>query len=205
MQFLIETICLTAGEALPCKPPKWTSFDYYDNHEPSPAGTTAGKDFKLGQLVELLVAGKDDICDSLACKKPGRDHAVYWMHSNERISISLATIPLADADDDPTAELDLEASTPPFESTHPRISLWTTCKICHASTKPMLMSAATYAYSFAKFAELLLYDPKFVPLPDLCEHAMNDREALVRSFSIGRTVVSMEVDQIECVFRLFGG
>lgn len=203
MQFLVETICLTAGtDALPCKPPKWISFDYFNSHDPSPhAGTTAGKDFKLGQLVELFVAGKDVVCGSAACKKPGHDHAVYWMHSNERISISLATIPLPV--DEPTAELDLNATTPPFESTHPKICLWTICKTCHATTAPMLMSAATYSFSFAKFAELLLYDPNFVPLPDLCEHAMKDREALVRSFSIGRTVVRIEVDQIECVVSSF--
>lgn len=64
-------------------------------------------------------------------------------------------------------------------------------------TTPALLSPATYAISFAKFAELLLYDANFVPLPELCEHSSRDRGVLVRSFAVGSTVVRIVVDQIE--------
>ncbi|KAL8277105.1 hypothetical protein RQP46_010533 [Phenoliferia psychrophenolica] len=64
---------------------------------------------------------------------------------------------------------------------------------CKLST----LSPASYAFSFAKYAELVLYNSDFVPSPELCEHASHDRNALVRSFAVEGTVVSLGVDQIE--------
>ncbi|SCV71668.1 BQ2448_3256 [Microbotryum intermedium] len=86
--------------------------------------------------------------------------------------------------------LDIEA---PFVV--PRITVWTSCK----ATEPSLLSTASYAFSFAKWTELSLYDPNCVPLPDFkYSHATDERGALVRSFAIDRrTVVKMVRDQIE--------
>ncbi|KAK4699611.1 hypothetical protein P7C70_g6650, partial [Phenoliferia sp. Uapishka_3] len=184
MHFLAETACTSAGPTeVPCKPPTWLTFDYWDeSHTPPLEGRPA--DVPLGQLIERLILGRDVACATPSCKRPGSEHCSYWMHNKQRISVSLSSLTPASA-------------TTPL-STNPRdIAAWTTCKTCHAQTPITKLSPASYAYSFTKYAELLLYDSGFVPTPVLCEHASGDRNALVRSFAIGEDVVSLEVDDIE--------
>lgn len=196
MHFLVETSCPDAGPTTPaCKPPQWLSFNYWDEDARRYCGAKEGRpDVTLGQLVERLVANKDAPCDTPGCKYFGIDHCTHWMHSKERISVSLSTIPSSPLDEsEPIVNLPL----PKFETTRPRIGVFTTCRTCHAQTPVSLLSAAAYAFSFAKYAELVLYDSDFVPLPELCDHASTDRNALVRSFVKGRTVVSLGVEQIE--------
>lgn len=186
MHFLVETACKDAEpSAQSCKLPQWLTFDYWEDISTLASEAKEDRpDNTLGQLLERLVAGQDVACDG--CKRPGREHCSYWMHNKERISVSLSAHPAAPA-----------APEQPNDSTRPRIGAWTTCRTCHAQTPVTALSAAAYAFSFSKYAELVLYNSEFVPLPELCDHASNDRNALVRSFSLGSTVVSLAVDQIE--------
>jgi hypothetical protein len=203
MQFLVETVCVNApAGTFPCKPPRWLSFYYYQAEVDSESECVAAQDSTLGQLIERLVHGRDSPCEAPTCKKLGKEHCLIFMHNKERLCISLSTMNIADPEiaiepdsASPSDLAELEA-TPP-DSTRPRIATWTTCKICHAMTEPFLLSAATYSFSFAKWAELIIYHPNFVPHPGLCEHASEDRGALIRCFSMGKTVVSIAVDQIE--------
>lgn len=191
MQFLMETVPNSVGEAtVPCKPPKWLSFGYYST-SPSPidSGTSFAPDITLGQLLERLANAKDDPCETPGCKKTGLDHIIHWMHSKERISLKMSMLPSS-----ATLSPEVESF---LEPTRPRITSWTTCRACHAMTLPTVLSLATYLFSYAQFCELAIYDPHFIPYPDICEHASQDPNVLVRSFALGRVVISIELDPIE--------
>ncbi|SCZ98306.1 BZ3500_MvSof-1268-A1-R1_Chr7-1g09091 [Microbotryum saponariae] len=212
MQFLVETIRSDATSGTPpCKPPKWLAYDYYFDGSTSSeidgdTGTRSA-DSTLGQILERLVRRKDGPCESAMCKAAQREHCLVLMHSKDRLSISLNELK-----DDVTVDGDAVEGIPSETgsllkklntleqdptSLVPRIASWTSCKRCQASTEPTLLSATSYAFSFAKWTELLLYDPNFAPLPDLCSHATDEKGALVRSFAIERTVVRIVMDQIE--------
>ncbi|SCV71037.1 BQ2448_3799 [Microbotryum intermedium] len=213
MQFLVETVRSDAtSRTPPCKPPKWLAYDYYSDgsaHSDIDGDvSTRPADSTLGQILERLVRKKDEACESPTCKMLQRDHRLVLMHSKDRLKISLSDLnddvlvegkgagtPEACDTGNLLAELNSLEQDP--ASLVPRIAAWTSCKICQASTEPSLLSAASYAFSFAKWTELLLYDPNFVPLPDLCSHATDEKGALVRSFAIDRTVIKMVMDQIE--------
>lgn len=65
-------------------------------------------------------------------------------------------------------------------------------------TTPSLLSVAAQSFSFTKWAELVIYDVDFVPMPELCEHASSEqRTTLVRCFAMGGTVVSVAAEKIE--------
>ncbi|KAI5475980.1 hypothetical protein MNV49_000539 [Pseudohyphozyma bogoriensis] len=194
MQFLVEAACPDAeGELQQCKAPKWLAFSYFVNHLSGEQAYLA-PDVSLGQFIEQLVDRRDLPCETAGCKKVGREHVLQWMHSKERISVSVASMEAVVEKTSEEKSVELHGTTEP---SRPRISTWTTCKTCQARTPPSLLSLASYLFSFSKFAELLLYDPDFVPMPELCAHASTDRNALVRSFAIGKTVVNISLDEIE--------
>ncbi|GAA5878561.1 hypothetical protein JCM1840_007450 [Sporobolomyces johnsonii] len=186
MQFLVQTVRNDAPPGtLPCEAPRWLKFNYYENRAAGDPDHFVAEDTTLEAFVERLVHRQHLRCSS--CGKPNRDHSLVLMHQNERLEVSLASLP------DPHPGLDHD---PSLHSATPQIAFWQTCKTCQSMTPPKRLSIAAASYSFAKFAELLLYDVNLIPLPDLCEHASEDRCALVRSFLIGRTVVEIRVGMI---------
>lgn len=191
IQFLVETVLNHAApDTLACRVPQSQSFSYYQNDQLSTDSTSnATRDLTIGQTIERFVEDRDLLCDAVGCTKLRHDHTTYYMHSKERIGISLSFLV-----NDPNSPSVVEES---YDSVRPRISTWTTCQICHTMTDPHLLSTASLCFSFAKYAELLLYDPDVLPYPDLCEHAMKDRGALLRNFAIGKTVVTLKMDKIE--------
>jgi hypothetical protein len=84
MQFLVETIRDEPG-ARPCKTPRWITCDYYDKGPPGDdARDPASENVSLGRLIESMVEERDRMCETVGCKKLGRDHSVYWLHSTVR-------------------------------------------------------------------------------------------------------------------------
>lgn len=161
MQFLIETVSQPQDSTtLPCNPPRWTTFNYYDESDPKEdtGGATFARDMTVGEFVERTIASEDVPCN--VCKKTGMEHYTYWMHSKERISVSLAKVTPAD-----DSTIDTNNLRSPPRSIEPRIFCWTTCKTCQLfeTTPRALMSPGTYLFSFSKFCELILYDSNFYP------------------------------------------
>lgn len=191
IQFLVEVVLNHApADILACQPPQSQAFSYYQHDQPFTDSTyTSTRDLTIGQTIQQFVDDRDLPCDATGCTKLRHAHTTYYMHSKERIGISLNFLA-----NDPNITSEVEENS---NSVQPRISTWTTCQICHAMTDPHLLSTASLCFSFAKYVELLLYDPDILPYPDLCEHAMKDRGALLRNFCIGKTVVTLKMDKIE--------
>lgn len=83
MQFLVETIRDEPG-ARPCKPPSWITCDYYAKSAPGVDGSPQTENVSLGRLIESMVEERDWVCETVGCKKLGREHSVYWLHSTVR-------------------------------------------------------------------------------------------------------------------------
>ncbi|BGP15197.1 hypothetical protein JCM10213v2_003156 [Rhodosporidiobolus nylandii] len=179
MQFLIQTVCNDAPPgALPCRAPRWTTFAFYAHLPHSHKNPSLAEDSTLAAVIEQLVAKKDELCAASQCSKPNSKHSLVFLHGKERLEVSLAAL-------EGTGE-----SEGKDDEEKKQISTWTTCKTCHAMTTPKPLSAAAGSYSFSKL------DPNLVPLPDLCAHASEDREALVRNFAIGKAVVEIRLGSI---------
>ncbi|GAA5907063.1 hypothetical protein JCM6882_005159 [Rhodosporidiobolus microsporus] len=183
MQFLAQTVRIDAPPGtLPCRAPRWVTFPFYQHASPTPTNPSLTEDATLSSVVRQLVSKKDANCT--ACSTAHGDHKLVLMHHKERIEVSLRALPDKLARDAEDAD-------------EHRILTWTTCATCHAMTAVKALSPAAGAFSWAKWCELVLYDPNLVPTsPDLCEHALSDREALVRSFAVGDTVVEIRLGNI---------
>lgn len=183
MQFLVETVLKdTTQSPLPCRPPRWITYNYYDRRPVTTQDPTRLPDLLLGQFIEQMVAGAEVACEHGECQGRGRDHELGMMHAQERIRISVS----------PLSGVTLPGATP-LAGELPGIFLWTACQVCAAQSPVHAMHSATRLFSLAKYFELLLYDASFIPSPDICEH---DRKDFVRLFALGDMVVELRVASI---------
>jgi hypothetical protein len=153
-------------------------YQHQPSASPSPSFVP---DPSLATFLTQLVEKKDKLC--IACSSLNGEHSFVICHNRERIELSIRSVDEHDG-------------------LGPLLKTWTTCRRCLAATSPKPVSPVSASLSFAKFLELLLYDGELVPLPDLCEHASVDRGALVRSFSLGGSVVEFRINSIAFVLRL---
>ncbi|GAA5855603.1 hypothetical protein JCM8547_001612 [Rhodosporidiobolus lusitaniae] len=195
MQFLVQTVRNNAPPGtLPCQAPRWVTLPFFQHRPPTSSNPSLAEDSTLAATIKQLVKKQGSLCTT--CSVASAEHSLVFAHHKERIEVSLRTVEtsVAEKDDDPKNEK--KEHDDEHELDHPPILTWTTCKTCRAATEPKALSAAAGSYSFAKFLELVLYDPNLVPLPNLCEHASSDREALVRSFEVQKTIVEIRLSGI---------
>ncbi|KAJ3189277.1 hypothetical protein HDU85_002905 [Gaertneriomyces sp. JEL0708] len=163
-----------SGANIPCQPPQILSIEYYQ---------TEGDHFQdrtLGQFVQLLCAKANGLCPDSMCGKPMGQHVVTYTHNRARISVSVQPV------SNVLANSSVDSS---------QIYMWTGCRDCDSSTDVLPMSDATWHYSFAKFLELLYYNPSFV-CTTLCSH-MENRQSVRRFFRLRDQIVMFDYDPID--------
>ncbi|GAA5994179.1 1-phosphatidylinositol-3-phosphate 5-kinase [Rhodotorula paludigena] len=182
MQFLLQAVRRgSMSDSPPCYTPHWVTLSFYQAAHPSLANTTSSDDATLECFFRQLVRERDEACET--CASPKYEHSVVLMHQRERITITLVSH--RRSSDDHAAMGDEP------------IVAWTQCATCAASSPSQPLSQASGGFSLAKFLELLLYDSNFVPRPDLCEHAAQDRHELVRCFSTREATIEFKLDSID--------
>ncbi|GAA5962584.1 hypothetical protein JCM3765_003738 [Sporobolomyces pararoseus] len=161
MQFLLQVRPKDAPVgATPCEPFKWLTTHYCDSRL---SNDQSLPDTSIEAFVRNLVMRRDDKCSH--CDQLHEDHVIVLLHHDEKIEITLSTLETLEVQD--------------------QIAIWNSCGICKAQTTRARLSGTAGSFSFAKFIELILYDPNFIPMPELCEHASSERSALVRCFALG--------------------
>ncbi|GAA5823555.1 hypothetical protein JCM11251_000679 [Rhodosporidiobolus azoricus] len=184
MQFLAQNVCKYAPPGtLPCQAPRWVTVPFYQPGSPTPTNPSLATDVCLSTVIRQLASKRDALC--AACSNSNGEHTLVLMHHKERIEVAVRQLP--------------DLSTPSRdESDHEQLIMtWTTCRTCHAMTSVKPLSAAAGNFSWAKWCELVLYDPNLVPShPNLCEHVLSDKEACVRSFALEGSVIEIKLGSI---------
>ncbi|GAA5892561.1 uncharacterized protein JCM6883_007398 [Sporobolomyces salmoneus] len=166
MQFLVQVVPKDAAVGTsPCEPFRWLTLYYFDSHL---SDDRSLPDMRLETFIRNFVLRQSDRCTR--CDRPHGEHILVLLHHDERIEVSLSHIEAPN--EGPTG-----------------ISTWNSCGMCQARSPSTPLTSIAGSFSTAKFIELLCYDPNFVPMPELCEHASTERSALVRCFAIGTSVV----------------
>lgn len=102
--------------------------------------------------------------DFHGCHQLIKDHVLSFSHDTGRIIVFFASTDTASRVNDKQNGNKKEPRT--------CIEIWQSCTECDQATRPILMSKATFQFSFAKYLELLLYSDKFAIAPALnCQHA----------------------------------
>lgn len=106
------------------------------------------------------------------CQQLIKDHVLCFSHNAGRINVFFAS-----TDPVPQEENDKNESVKSSG-----IEIWQTCAECDQATHPVLMSKATYQFSFAKYLEFLLYNDKFATAPALNCHHANTKSNIIHQF-----------------------
>ncbi|KNC99530.1 uncharacterized protein SPPG_04921 [Spizellomyces punctatus DAOM BR117] len=162
-----------SGSNIPCRPPEILTIEYYQK---------LGQHFQdrsLGQFVELLCNKAKGLCPDAMCGKPMGQHVITYTHNHGRISVSVREAPQ-------------RLGSPPEPD---QIYMWTGCRECESTTDIVPMSTGTWHYSFAKYLELLYYNPYFV-CGTVCSH-IHTRENVRRFFRLRNEIVVFEYDYID--------
>ncbi|KAI9348296.1 hypothetical protein DFJ73DRAFT_438887 [Zopfochytrium polystomum] len=185
---------------LPCQQSKLLTVEYY-----SKSGNF--QDRTLGQYIIMLCLRSDTPCrDGVCGGRPMGGHVTTYTHHNAKVVVTVkAGLPPKSiaVDSDPYLQLQT-------------IVMWSECKDCGARTPFLPMSDSTWLYSFGKYLEVLIYNPKFFPNAtrfgpprfgqSACEHAgkgSDARRKLRRCFGYRWRVIAIEVEDIK-VFELRG-
>lgn len=174
MQFLVQVLPKEAPVGTPpCEPFNWLTFRYFESETLS---NRSAPDASLEAFVRHLVTRQAEKCSR--CERLQKDHVVLLLHHDERVEISVSSTDIPDGTD----------------SSH--LVSWSRCGTCQTQTKPTRVTSVSGSYSFAKFVEVMLYDPNFLPVPELCEHASTERTALARYFAVNGSSVQLKREPI---------
>ncbi|RUS34161.1 hypothetical protein BC938DRAFT_482212 [Jimgerdemannia flammicorona] len=172
-----------------CEGPRVVTLDFYRFHPRS----SSHADRMLGEIIEFWCEGAYQKCEGEGLQKGcGRDrirHIMTFTHGSGRVN-AIVDEALGARDNDADKAL---------QELRDVIVMWTECKLCQARTFPLRMSDATYRYSFGKYLELLLYNPRFIPHEPLCEHVSPTAgvENVVRCFQRNGLVVWFECERVD--------
>lgn len=173
---LYSVIC--TDTKIPCIEPGLVAINFYDEQH---VDTGMDADCTLGQYIEDLAFGKNDVCNSNGCEKKLVDHHRTYVHDEYRITVFVEHVP----------------NPPPRRSElGDGITMWKYCKICKKDSEETAMSDATFKYSFGKYLELLYWGRglKVKNIED-CPH--DQHQDHVRYFSVRDSRVRIHWDPID--------
>ncbi|OAA47889.1 phosphatidylinositol-4-phosphate 5-kinase fab1 [Metarhizium rileyi] len=173
---LYSVIC--TDTKIPCIEPGLVAINFYDEQH---IDTGMDADCTLGQYIEDLAYGRNDVCNSNGCEKKLVDHHRTYVHDEYRITVFVESVP------NPSSR------RPELGD---GITMWTYCKICKKDSEETAMSDATFKYSFGKYLELLYWGRglKIKNIED-CPHG--EHRDHVRYFSLRDSRVRIHWDPID--------
>ncbi|KAI9592329.1 hypothetical protein BDF19DRAFT_425524 [Syncephalis fuscata] len=161
-----------------CQPTELRTIDYYQRE---------ASDHQADQtLAEFIYRMRDEanlLCPEPGCGRKMLSHIASYVHGPGRVNVTIeeTKAPLPTGVD--------------YNRDRNAITMWTRCRICEATTPMTLMSPATQRYSFGKYLELLLYNPRFI-CQLLCSHAQS-RELLIRCFRVGQHIIRVDYEAVD--------
>lgn len=149
----------------PCFGPDILTFRFYNEKQ----------DMPLGHFIERLCLDANLPC-SEGCGRTLKQHTRSYAHGNGNVIIKI---------NDHTCNLPGMADS---------ILMWSTCKVCHASTPILPMSDDTWKYSLGKYFELSFWSSELSFRENICPH--NLYRDHVRFFGFKNIAVSIEYKPI---------
>ncbi|KAJ3289004.1 1-phosphatidylinositol-3-phosphate 5-kinase [Borealophlyctis nickersoniae] len=160
---------------IPCRPPEIVTVEYYqkcgDNHQ----------DRTLGEYIELLCNTASGLCPDTACGRYMSGHAITYTHGHGRISVTMEETPSS-------------AGLPPDDDWN--LHAWMSCRHCEYCSPVTPISDGTWHYSFAKYLELIYYNPTFIP-SSACSHIRENQSVARRCFRLRNRCVIFAYDDID--------
>ncbi len=155
-QNIVVLYSLTCTETkIPCLEPGLIGIAYY-NELPDPAGPMDA-DCTLGQYVQDLIDGADEVCHANGCDRHMWQHHRTYVHGEARVTFFV----------EPEAKLPSAPEPAPKEESGGQllgdggddetVYMWSYCKLCKRDLTVRRLSASAWKYSFGKYLELLFW------------------------------------------------
>jgi 1-phosphatidylinositol-3-phosphate 5-kinase len=168
---LFSLVCTTTS--IPCSGPDIFALEFYNEHEDD---TVFESDCPLGQYVQELCSGVNDVCTANGCEKRMSEHHRQYVHGEAQLSIVVQPYPCK------------------MRGLHDTILMWSCCKICGNETQVISMSESAYKYSFAKYLEITFWGRNLHARAGVCPHDLQ-RDHL-RYFGYKDQAVRIQYDTI---------
>ncbi|KAF4595427.1 phosphatidylinositol-4-phosphate 5-kinase fab1 [Ophiocordyceps camponoti-floridani] len=172
---LYSVIC--SETKIPCIEPSLVAINFYDEH----VDTGMDPDCTLGQYIEDLAYGKEDVCNSNGCEKMMLEHHRTYVHDQYRITVFVER---------------MQTSGPRRPELGDGITMWTYCKLCKKDSTEKAMSDATFKYSFGKYLELL-YWGRGLRIKSIAGCPHDHYSEHVRYFCLGDSRIRIHWDPID--------
>ena len=169
---LYSLVCTST--TTPCVGPDLLAMAYYNEHA---AMADFTPDCTLGQFVEDLCFGANDVCSANGCDKLMLDHHRSYVHGEGRLSIFVEHYPCK------------------MHGLQNSILMWSCCKICRKETQVVPMSENTWRYSLGKYLELSFWSPNLRLKAGVCPHHLHRDH--VRFFGYKDLALRVHYDNIE--------
>ncbi|KHN93986.1 phosphatidylinositol-4-phosphate 5-kinase fab1 [Metarhizium album ARSEF 1941] len=173
---LYSVIC--TDTKIPCIEPGLVAINFYDEQH---VDTGMDADCTLGQYIEDLAYGKNDVCNCNGCEKKLVDHHRTYVHDEYRITVFVEHVP---------------NPSPRRPELGDGITMWTFCKLCKKDSEETAMSDATFKYSFGKYLELL-YWGRGLKIKNIKDCPHDQQHDHVRYFSLRDSRVRIHWDPID--------
>lgn len=173
---LYSVICTETK--IPCTEPSLIAIGFYQEGPTD----SMDPDITLGQYIEDLCDSSENICHANGCDRQMCAHHRTYVHDEARITIFVEkSAPIPMAVDDTKAE---------------EIYMWSYCKECKRDMGFMVMSDATWKYSFGKYLELSFWSRGLKMHHEMnCPHDYQKEH--IRYFWHGGTSVRLHYDPID--------
>ncbi|KAF4984750.1 hypothetical protein FZEAL_111 [Fusarium zealandicum] len=172
---LYSVIC--TDTKIPCTEPSLVAINFYDEQH---IDTGMDPDCTLGQYIEDLAYTMHQVCTSNGCERKMLEHHRTYVHDQSRITVFVETL----------------SSQPKRPDPREGITMWTYCKICKKDTEEMVMSEATFKYSFGKYLELLFWS-RGLRMKNMHDCPHDHHRDHVRYFSLQDARIRIHWDPID--------
>ncbi|ERT01975.1 hypothetical protein HMPREF1624_00270 [Sporothrix schenckii ATCC 58251] len=189
-QNIVVLYSLTCTETkIPCLEPGLIGIAFYEEL-PDPNGPMDA-DCTLGQYVQDLCDGAEELCHANGCDRHMWQHHRTYVHGEARVTFFVET----EAKLPSPPELP-EGHDPISEDDEDTIYMWSYCKICKRDLTVKPLSPSAWKYSFGKYLELLFWSRGLRLVDDTgCSH--DCQKDHIRYFHYRGSSVRIHYDPID--------
>lgn len=189
-QNIVVLYSLTCTETkIPCLEPGLIGIAFYEEM-PDPNGPMDA-DCTLGQYVQDLCDGAEELCHANGCDRHMWQHHRTYVHGEARVTFFVE--PEAKLPSQPELP---EGHDPINEDEEDTIYMWSYCKICKRDLKVKPLSPSAWKYSFGKYLELLFWSRGLRLTDDtVCPH--DCQKDHIRYFHFRGSSVRIHYDPID--------
>ncbi|KAL9616869.1 MAG: hypothetical protein Q9160_008291 [Pyrenula sp. 1 TL-2023] len=147
---LYSQVCTSTS--IPCFGPELIALGFYNEHV---TDTQFVPDCTLGQYVEDLCLGANNVCTANGCERKMFEHHRQYVHGEAQVSVFV------------------QPYGSKMRGMQETILMWSQCKICGNETPVIPMSSGSWRYSFGKYLELSFWSADLHARAGICPHDLH--------------------------------